>query len=159
LNDFLKQLKVVLIEKPFDYSGRSSRKEYWSYWFFSQFSFITLLIFSLRIKPLIIFVVIYLFILAIPGIAVTVRRLHDVNKSAGWLIGFGPFVFLAYMSLFLLSLISPIDQQSQIDISQIILISTLILGVFAAQLWYCFPIFMFLTQKGDGEENRFGKPN
>lgn len=159
MNDFFKQLKVVLIEKPFDYSGRSSRKEYWSYWLFSQFAYLTLLIFSLRIKPLIIFLIISFFILAIPGLAVTVRRLHDVNKGALWLIGFGPFVLLAYMSVFLLSLISPIDQQSQIDIFQIILISTYILGIFAAGLWYCFPIFMFLTQKGDSEENRFGKPN
>jgi len=159
LNDFFKQIRVVLLEKPFDFSGRASRKEYWSFWFFTQLTSLILLIMSLRAKPLVIFFIIYILILLIPSLAVTVRRLHDVNKSALWLIGFGPFVLIAYMSIFLLSLIAPGNQtSSQMDIFQIFLILTYIFGIFATALWYCFPIFMFLVQEGSQEENRFG-PN
>jgi len=42
---------------------------------------------------------------------------------------------------------------------QIIFTITYITGIFTASLWYCFPIFMFLTQKGDETDNRFGPPN
>ncbi len=159
MNDFFKQIKVVLLEKPFDFSSRASRKEYWSFWFFTQLTSLILLIMSLRAKPLVIFFIIYILILIIPSLAVTVRRLHDVNKSALWLIGFGPFVLIAYMAVFLLSLIAPGDQTSaQMGIFQIFLILTYIFGIFATALWYCFPIFIFLTQLGDEGENRFG-PN
>jgi uncharacterized membrane protein YhaH (DUF805 family) len=94
-----------------------------------------------------------------PSLAVTVRRLHDINKSGRWLIGFLPFVFMAYISVFLLSLFSPENQSAELNFMQIIFTITYITGVFTASLWYCFPIFMFLTQKGDETENRFGPPN
>ncbi len=157
MNDFFKQIRIVLFEKTFDFSGRASRKEYWSFWLFTQLTSLILLIMSLRAKPLVIFFIIYILILLIPSMAVTVRRLHDVNKSALWLIGFGPFVLIAYMSIFLLSLISPGNQTSvQMDIFQIFLILTYVFGIVATALWYCFPIFMFLIQEGNQEENRFG---
>ena len=160
MNDFFKQIKIVLLKKPFDFSGRASKKEYWSFWFFTQLTSLILLIVSLRAKPLVIFFIIYILILLIPSLAVTVRRLHDVNKSSLWLIGFGPFVLIAYMSIFLLSLIAPGNQTSaQMDIFQIFLILTYIFGIFATALWYCFPIFIFLTQLGDEGENRFGPTN
>ncbi|MEC7921655.1 MAG: DUF805 domain-containing protein [Chloroflexota bacterium] len=157
MNDFFKQIRIVLFEKTIDFSGRASRKEYWSFWLFTQLTSLILLIMSLRAKPLVIFFIIYILILLIPSMAVTVRRLHDVNKSALWLIGFGPFVLIAYMSIFLLSLISPGNQTSvQMDIFQIFLILTYVFGIVATALWYCFPIFMFLVQEGNQEENRFG---
>ena len=161
LNDFFKQIKVGFFENPFDFSGRAPVKEYWSSWVFSQLTTLSLLILSLRIKPLVIFLIIYILLIIVPSLSVTVRRLHDVNKSALWLILPGPFVLMAYMSVFLLSLISPSNQTpSQFDIFQIILILTYIFGIFAAALWYCFPIFIFLTQLGDEGDNRFGpKPN
>ena len=53
-------------------------------------------------------------------LAVTVRRLHDINKSGRWLIGFLPFVFMAYISVFLLSLFSPENQSAELNFLQII---------------------------------------
>tara|TARA_B100001029_G_scaffold179867_1_gene191813 strand:+ start:739 stop:1221 length:483 start_codon:yes stop_codon:yes gene_type:complete len=159
LNDFFNQIRIVLFEKPFDFSGRSPRKEYWSFWLFTQLTFLPLLFLSLRARPLAIFLIIYYLILLIPTLAVTVRRLHDVNKSAFWLIGFAPFALLAYSSLLFLSLIAPDNQTAvQMDILQIFLYSIFIFAIFALTLWWCFPIFMFLVEEGNKEENRYG-PN
>lgn len=61
--------------RMFRYSGRSARREFWSYFFFCSF---------LNIIP-IIGGLIYLLGL----LAVSVRRMHDINKSGWWI--FVPF--------------------------------------------------------------------
>ena len=85
----------------FDFSGRARRKEYW---FFTLYH--TLLLFTGELlagflakenSPLamVFTVIFFLYILAsiIPTIAVSVRRLHDIDKSGWWLfIGLIPIV-------------------------------------------------------------------
>jgi uncharacterized membrane protein YhaH (DUF805 family) len=159
MKDFFKSIYKVMVERRSDFSGRSSRKEYWYSWVFIQLTSIFLLIFAFRARPLLLIYVVYVIAIITPSLAVTVRRLHDINKSGRWLIGFLPFVFMAYISVFLLSLFSPENQSAELNFMQIIFTITYITGVFTASLWYCFPIFMFLTQKGDETENRFGPPN
>ena len=77
------------LRQYFDFQGRSSRKEYWYFFLFNvifssilfylaveytyEGSFFTLAYFA------------YTILLLIPGIAVAVRRMHDVGKS-GWYI-------------------------------------------------------------------------
>jgi len=61
------------------FEGRARRKEYW---YFSLFSFIINFLFALFFPPL---SLISQLILLLPGIAVGVRRMHDVGKS-GWYI-------------------------------------------------------------------------
>ena len=159
MKDFFKNVYIVLIERRIDFVGRSSRKEYWSFWLFIQVSSILLLIFALRARPLLLIFILFVILIIIPSLAVTVRRLHDVNKSGYWLFGFLPFVFLAYLSIFLLSLFSPQNQSLNYNFIQIIFTFTYICGIFISSLWFCFPIIVFLTQKGDEEKNRFGDPN
>ncbi len=84
-----------------DFNGRSRRREYW---YFVLYSFLSIVIagsisrklgdfkipiFSTFIKS---FHVIVFFVLLVPYLAISVRRLHDINKS-GWylLIYFIPF--------------------------------------------------------------------
>ncbi|MFZ5835632.1 MAG: DUF805 domain-containing protein [Pseudomonadota bacterium] len=94
------------------FSGRAARSEYW-YWFL----FYTIGTWSVLLLQLLIagpsntgstgqaFVIVQLmFILAtfIPGIAVTFRRLHDLDRSAWWLLIMlipllGPLVLLYWM--------------------------------------------------------------
>lgn len=84
---YLKALKQYA-----DFSGRARRKEYWM---FVLFNIIFSLIASLIDKAIGIdfsdgygygiVTVIYALIVFIPGLALTVRRLHDINKS-GWMI-------------------------------------------------------------------------
>lgn len=65
-----------------DFNGRARRKEYWLFCLFNFiFAFIAglldVLIGNTIVTPL------YTLFVLVPGISVTVRRLHDVGKS-GW---------------------------------------------------------------------------
>lgn len=96
MNWYLKCLKQY-----FDFSGRARRKEYWMFCLFNVIVGIILeiidsaigLTFPVGIVELGILGAIYSLLLFIPGLAVCVRRLHDIGKS-GWfyLIGLIPFV-------------------------------------------------------------------
>ena len=159
MKEFFNNVYKVLIEKRTDFSGRASRNEYWSSWLFIQLTSIFLLTLSFRARPLLLIFILFSILIIIPSLAVTTRRLHDVNKSGYWLIVPLPLIFTSYLSLFLLSLFSPENQSEGLNFFQIASIVTYITGIFMASLWYCFPIFMFLTQKGDIETNKYGDPN
>ena len=67
-----------------DFSGRARRKEYWM---FTLFNVIIAIITSLIDSMLGLGGILYgLFVIAtlLPGLAVCVRRLHDVGKSGWW---------------------------------------------------------------------------
>lgn len=98
MNWYLKVLKQYT-----DFSGRARRKEYWMYTLFNVlFSIAAMVIdnvlglsFELQGQSMgygYVYVLYVLFVL-IPGLAVAVRRLHDVGKS-GWflLIGLIPLI-------------------------------------------------------------------
>lgn|GEM_PF-504622 len=78
-----------------DYSGRARPKEYWMFQLFNLLILVGLIIFETTLgishtsydgkyEPGIIFTL-YAFVMVLPGLAVTVRRLHDVGKS-GWFL-------------------------------------------------------------------------
>jgi uncharacterized membrane protein YhaH (DUF805 family) len=76
--DFMTSIKTCLA-KYADFSGRARRSEYW--WFFLAVLVVEQ-VFRFISTPLY-----YLVVLAfiVPGIAVGIRRMHDVGKS-GWFI-------------------------------------------------------------------------
>ena len=100
-----------------EFSGRSRRKEYWMFFLFQMLVYIAVLLLLsifggaavLSGDPtsiaaaggaaLIIMLLYGLFslVLLIPGIAVTVRRLHDTNRTGWWLLA--PIV--PYIAMFL----------------------------------------------------------
>jgi uncharacterized membrane protein YhaH (DUF805 family) len=86
MNWYLKVLKQYA-----DFKGRARRKEYWMFILFQIiFAFVAILLdflLGLSFSPLITYGWLYLlYVLAtlIPGLAVTVRRLHDIGKSGWW---------------------------------------------------------------------------
>jgi len=86
----IKLLKSSLTTKYFQFSGRASRKEYWTiYLLVSLACYIVFFIIKnhdilgLRIVCLSVFI---LFFIGIPSISVTVRRLHDINFSGWWFL-------------------------------------------------------------------------
>ncbi|WP_395944580.1 DUF805 domain-containing protein [Brevundimonas sp.] len=102
-----------------DGNGRARRKEYWS---FALFQFLVLLLAAMPVLGLVvaeaetgrdmqawgvawicIVALIYL-ALIIPGIAVTLRRFHDVGLS-GWLILIGLVPYIGGLFLFVVSLL------------------------------------------------------
>ena len=89
-----------------DFSGRAGRSEYW--WFQAYF-LIVYFVGAFAVAALgrsvggILLVVGFVWILVtlIPQLAVASRRLHDSNKSAGWLL----LVFIPFGALILLALL------------------------------------------------------
>jgi len=90
---------LEVLKKYTEFNGRARRKEYWMFVLFNILIMIVLLIidkvigtYSMK-SGVGLLQVIYSLAVLIPGLAVTVRRLHDSGKSGWWiLIGLVPFV-------------------------------------------------------------------
>ncbi len=85
--------KLVVLERYAKFDGRAGRAEFW---WFALANFILYFVLGLLFQVSAIFVVVYIIAvlaLIVPSIAVTVRRLHDTDKT-GWLVllAFIPFV-------------------------------------------------------------------
>jgi uncharacterized membrane protein YhaH (DUF805 family) len=83
---FVEAVKEAL-QRFFKFKGRSSRR---AYWFFSLFSFLANFGESLLLGTGLLGLV-----LLVPGLAVAVRRMHDVDRS-GW------FILLPFVNLYFL---------------------------------------------------------
>ncbi|MHB8710370.1 MAG: DUF805 domain-containing protein [Minisyncoccota bacterium] len=96
MNHYLNVLKKYAV-----FSGRAQRAEYWYFVLFNAI-IATVLSFFGKVGTLATFI--YLLAIIIPGIAVSVRRFHDTNRSGWWLlINFvpviGAIVFLVFTVL------------------------------------------------------------
>ena len=86
MNWYLKVLKQYA-----DFRGRARRKEYWIFVLFNMiFIFVAMILdnvlgLTIGKLPYGVFYFLYALSVLIPGLAVAVRRLHDVGKS-GWMI-------------------------------------------------------------------------
>ena len=107
-NEIIANFLDVVKNKYVQFTGRAGRKEYWLFYLvnFALYLLFVILtsIFGNGVLTLIISVIYTLFGLAIllPGIALCVRRLHDVGKGGGWaFIVFvpivGAFILLYFM--------------------------------------------------------------
>jgi uncharacterized membrane protein YhaH (DUF805 family) len=89
-----------------DFSTRATRTEYWM---FTLINFLIMVGISIIVGTMGKFIsgivsVIYGLLVIIPGLAVSVRRLHDTNRSGWWLlIGFVPFIGVIVILLFMIS--------------------------------------------------------
>ncbi len=85
---------LMVLKKYAEFSGRSRRKEYWMFALFNCLFCLPLYILGLVFHEETIgmiflgLYVIYVLAILIPGLAVTVRRLHDTGRS-GWMILLG----------------------------------------------------------------------
>ena len=75
---------ISCFNKYFDFETRSSRKEFWYLQLFRILMFLSITYLeSLGLSGLLF---ISNFIFLIPEIAVSIRRLHDINKSGWWIL-------------------------------------------------------------------------
>lgn len=94
---------LTVLKKYAVFEGRARRKEYWMFFLFNIIISIILGAIAGALKvPFL--AIIYTLAVLIPGLSVSVRRLHDISKSGLWiLIVFipiiGPLVFLVFMVL------------------------------------------------------------
>ena len=98
------QWYIQSIQKYADFKGRASRKEYWMTVFVQILITYGLLFIELVWDGEGILTLIYVYATLLPMIALSVRRLHDTGRSAGWaFITFIPFVgaiiFIVFMCL------------------------------------------------------------
>lgn len=132
----------VGFNKFFDFSTRSNRAEY-NYWF--VFTLISGLILSIIDIFLPLFLnSLFSLIVFIPSISVSIRRLHDINKS-GWWIFFPATTVIFFILGFLIALA----------------INSLFIGITILFVGFI-PLIIFIywtaLKAGDLESNRFGLP-
>jgi uncharacterized membrane protein YhaH (DUF805 family) len=96
--------KLVVLERYTKFDGRALRQEYW--WFALANFIVLIALFILSAISKVFFVLYFLYAIGviIPSIAVTVRRLHDTDRSGWWilidLIPFiGPIVLLVFLCI------------------------------------------------------------
>ncbi|MFK7941469.1 MAG: DUF805 domain-containing protein [Paracoccaceae bacterium] len=86
-----------------DFQGRSPRSEYWWFILFYMLVYIVLLLATAVIPLLGILMFIFMIAIILPSIAVSIRRLHDLDKSGWWLlISFVPIAGLILIYWFCL---------------------------------------------------------
>jgi uncharacterized membrane protein YhaH (DUF805 family) len=93
---------VAVIKKYAEFSGRARRKEYWMFVLFYVLIAIGLSVVESLLGFAGILSGIFGLALLLPSIAVTIRRLHDTDRSGWWiLIGFVPFVGFIVLLVFM----------------------------------------------------------
>ena len=98
--------KRPIVEKYADFSGRAPRSEYWWYVLAMVIVFIVAMIIEsiIGINKMVLGVygpltVIIMLATFVPNIAVGVRRLHDTNRSAWWLLLLVPYLITAFLTV------------------------------------------------------------
>ena len=80
--NFKNAITTCLKDKYANFKGRASRSEFWFFYLFLVIGYaITIFTIFISIKLFIGILSIFILAMIIPSIAVTVRRLHDINKS------------------------------------------------------------------------------
>lgn len=130
------QAVIFCLKNYVTISGRAPRSQYWYFFLFTfvgniTCSFIDSLLFGEPTpeKPMGILTTIWVFGLLLPSVCVGIRRLHDTDKSAWWLL-----------PLLIMSLLIGLG------------IRVLAIPV----ILYSLALFYFYVQKGTAGENRFG---
>ena len=83
---FRKYYLDILTKKYAKFSGRASKKEFWTFFGFNLAISVLLLLLSSVARPLIILYNLYGLLVLVPSIALGVRRLHDIGKSGWWIL-------------------------------------------------------------------------
>jgi uncharacterized membrane protein YhaH (DUF805 family) len=135
------------------FSGRAPRSEYWYFVLFSILIQIPATILdsafspagsSSRSGPV---SALLSLVLLLPSLAVTVRRLHDTNRSGFWILAFYGVIFVGVI-IFLASLFEGIRTGA--------LSPTYAIGLFALILGAGIWMIVWLAQRGTSGPNKYG---
>ena len=136
--NFKNAIKTCLKDKYANFKGRASRSEFWFFYLFLLIGYaIAISTMFISIKLFIGILSIFILAVIIPSLAVTVRRLHDVNKS-GWFILL-PLPF---------DIMERALERSSEDLSLVFSVAALGLYIY---------LFVLYCTDGDKKDNRFGK--
>ena len=96
---------ILAFQKYGQFSGRSTRNEYW--WFYlitTAVSLLLAIIDSVFSIPFTLLSTIYFFVSLIPSLSIQVRRLHDVDKS-GWYMLLNFVIIIGWIWLLILNIL------------------------------------------------------
>ncbi len=97
MNWYLDVLKKYAV-----FDGRARRKEYWMYTLFNTIIYIAVAILGFLLGAGDTLIWIYALAVLLPGLGVTIRRLHDTDRSGWWvLISLVPFIGSIVLLVFL----------------------------------------------------------
>ncbi len=107
MNWYLKVLKSYS-----DFNGRAGRTEFWMFVLFNFIFAVAANIIDYILGTGYVFSTLYSLIVLVPSIAVSVRRLHDINKS-GWLllVGLIPVIGIIWLIVLFVSEGTPGENQ------------------------------------------------
>ena len=95
-----------VLRRAFDFNTRSTRAEFWWFTLFQILTALAIAIILPFLSPL------YTLVLTIPAIAVSIRRLHDINKSGWWLLLiFVPLIGAIVLLIFMIKETQQADNQ------------------------------------------------
>ena len=135
--DFGQSIKICF-SKYAVFSGRASRSEFWFFYIFILIGYIICFTLIMTISfNLFWLMVVFILGMIVPAIAVTTRRLHDINKS-GW------FQFLPFP----VGILERVAATSSESLEILFLIIGLVLYIY---------LFILYCTDGDKKNNRFGK--
>ncbi len=109
---------LAVLKNYTGFSGRARRKEYWMFALFNIIFLIVAMIIDNILGTTIegggygLFYFLYALAVLIPGLAVAVRRLHDVGKS-GWMILIGLIPIIGWIWLLVLMVIDSKPGENQ----------------------------------------------
>ena len=123
---FSESIKTVVFKKYATFKGRASRSEYWWYSLFASLIALLGAVIANTLygdpSELTLFDIVSLLLL-LPGLAVSIRRLLDVNKSGWWLL-------YPWLGLILVPIASLFDDTSLMDSMVVISFSLMTLGYY-----------------------------
>jgi len=97
---------AYVLKNALSFDGRACREEYWSYYIITLLMIIIATVFSFQLgvnENAQLYANISFYLIPVFGVAVGVRRLHDINRSGWWsLLSFIPLisvVFYFFMSI------------------------------------------------------------
>jgi uncharacterized membrane protein YhaH (DUF805 family) len=94
---------LTVLRSYAEFNGRAGRQEYWMFFLFNVIiGSVILFVESILGSPAVLYSL-YCLAVLLPGVGVSIRRLHDTNRSGWWLllalIPFGAIVILVFMAL------------------------------------------------------------
>ncbi len=86
-----------------DFSGRSSRRDYWMTFLINVMAGVILVILTQAAHPFIYLYGAFGIAVIIPSLAIAVRRLHDIGRSGWWMIVYfvpvvGPIILIVWLA-------------------------------------------------------------
>ena len=175
------------MKRYFDFFGRSSRFEYWSFVgvnFLIIAAMLVISMISVAMGTLSVSICMtflysaYNICMIVPSFAVWARRLHDINKSAQWILGIFIFPFFMMMpfgiGVMYIAGLKTCDFPQEIvpaeeivrsitscddAMAVIITCSVLTLLIWLASVVYTLYMFVLLFFRVDEKANRFGEPS